>query len=182
MKKWITKAEENRIIDAYSIRKGDIKAHEELEHTYIYQPAARAGKAAQIRLEQELHPIDGTTGRILVRHSDNSGKTVAVDAWAKDRDGVYQWICRNPAGMPLSDQAIIEDYERKMDAMRAEYHKIKDTKITKPAGRRPHPEKLDEQSKRVHELIDQGKKEQEITKELGISRATFFRAKKRISQ
>ena len=180
MKKWITKTEEARIVDAYSIRKGDIKPHDKLAHTYVYQPAAKAGSLALIRIEQEPHQIDGTTGRIIVRHSDATGKTVAVDAWAKDRDGVFQWVCRNPAGMPLSDKGVMEDYERQMAEMQEQYQKLKNTRVTKPAGRKPHPEKLEEQTKKVQALIGQGKKEREIIEELGISRATYYRAKRRL--
>lgn len=179
MTKWITKAEEARIIEAYSIRKGDIKPHDKLAHTYVYQPAAKTGSLALIRIEQEPHRIDGTTGRIIVRHSDATGKTVAVDAWVKDREGVYQWFCRNPTDMPLSDKAVIEDYERQMAGMQEQYQKFKDIRVTKPAGRKPHPEKLDDQARKVQELIDQGKKEKEIIEELEISRATYYRAKRR---
>ncbi len=86
------------------------------------------------------------------------------------------WKFRNPADVPLSDREAVAQYEEEMEAMRREYHKFTDTK-TKPAGRKPHPEKLDEKAQKIRELSDKGLKEKEITEMLGIGRATYYRLK-----
>ncbi len=183
MKKWLTKKDETRIIAAYSIRPGDIKPLDAIEHTYVYFPAARAGKAALLKIERETTKTT-ITGRILVRHSDSEGRIVAVDAWERDDQGLYQWVCRNPAGMPLSDKEVFAAYEKTIAEMKQKYHEFIETmeKQIKPAGRKPHPEKLDERADRIHKLISEGKTDKEIIKELDISRATFYRAKKRKQQ
>lgn len=179
MKKWITKKDEKSIIAAYSIRPGDIIPYE-LEHTYEYVPAVKAGKAAMISLKPE---IKGSviTGRVIVSHSDSEGRIVCVDVWRKDDQGIFRWFCRNPADKPLSDYEVFNDLERQIDLMKSEYRKLKDTtaKSTKPAGRRPNPAKLNEQAKQIQELINKGLKEKEILKIMKISRATYYRAKKR---
>ena len=144
---WLTKKDEMRIITAYSVRPGDIKPFDTVEHIYVYSPAVKAGKAATLKIEQET-PV---TDRILVTHRDSEDHIVAVDTWERNDRGLYQWVCRNPAGMPQ----------------------------TKPAGRKPHPEKLDERADQIHKLISEGKTDKEVMKELGISRATYYRTKKR---
>lgn len=179
-KKWITKAEEKQIIQTYELYKGEIVHYQDKEHIYEITTVRRSGrkKCALIKVEPEADPYIHDMPRIMVRHSDSNGQTIFVDVWDRDTEGKLYWKYRNPINVPLSDREAIRQIEEKMDRIKKEYQKIKETKVTKPAGRKPHPEKLDENARKIRDLLEQGYKEKDIIKKMKISRATYYRYKK----
>ncbi len=182
MKKWIAKAEEKQIIKAYEYYKGEIVPYGDIPHTYEVLTVRKTGNGclSLIRIMEEQDRLSKSP-RILVRHTDSKGFHTFTDVWERDEKGNLYWKFRNPSNVPLSDREAIALYEEEMAVMRREYHKIIDTKH-KPAGRRPHPEILDEKARKVHELILKGYKEKEITEMLGIGRATYYRLKRRLNE
>ncbi|OON85021.1 hypothetical protein BXO88_14305 [Oribacterium sp. C9] len=65
--------------------------------------------------------------------------------------------------------------------MERKYLRLLNTKAEiKPAGRKANPKKLDVQAGKVKELQDQGLSEKEITEQLYIGRAIFYRMKRRL--
>ena len=192
-KDWITKAEEKRIIETYESVKGEIIPYGNEDHVYEIATvrASRKGALALITIVPESDPEKKHDyPRIFVRHSDAKGRRTFIDVWDRDYNGEIFFSYRNPSDVPVSDRDVIEELRRKVSSLEGrisilnkKYQNINDTiSMTKPAGRKPHPEKLDEQAKKVQELIDQGLSEKDITERLGIGRATFYRMKKRTTR
>ena len=108
-----------------------------------------------------------------------------VDVWDRHADGTLYWKYRNPINVPISDRDYIEELKTKLSQaegkiliLQKKYQNIIETQsATKPAGRKPNPEKLDDQAMRRKELIDEGLGEKEIINKLCISRSTYFRMK-----
>jgi len=191
-KAWITKAEEKRIIEAYESVKGEIVPYGNEDHVYEIKTVRASGKGALALIT--IFPESDTENkhdypRIFVRHSDAKGKRTFIDVWDRDYNGEIFFSYRNPSDVPVSDRDVIEEFRRKVSSLEGrisilnkKYQNINDTAtITKPAGRKPHPERLDEQARKVQDLIDQGLSEKDITERLGIGRATFYRMKKRVA-
>lgn len=191
-KAWITKAEEKRIIEAYESVKGEIVPYGNEDHVYEIKTVRASGKGALALIT--IFPESDTENkhdypRIFVRHSDAKGKRTFIDVWDRDYNGEIFFSYRNPSDVPVSDRDVIEEFRRKVSSLEGrisilnkKYQNINDTAtVTKPAGRKPHPERLDEQARKVQNLIDQGLSEKDITERLGIGRATFYRMKKRVA-
>lgn len=191
-KTWITKAEEKRIIEAYESVKGEIVPYGNEDHVYEIKTVRASGKGALALIT--IFPESDTENkhdypRIFVRHSDAKGKRTFIDIWDRDYNGEIFFSYRNPSDVPVSDRDVIEEFRRKVSSLEGrisilnkKYQNINDTAtVTKPAGRKPHPERLDEQARKVQNLIDQGLSEKDITERLGIGRATFYRMKKRVA-
>ncbi len=192
-KTWITKEEEKMIISTYALHSGEIVPHgDPTEHQYEILSAchSRTGLRGLIAIRPEFSidkPIEDKP-RILVSHSDSTGKIVFRDVWERDFEGKLYWRFRNPINIPISDRDRIVELENENSMLKGrllilekKYQHIIDTvAVTKPAGRKPNPEKLDAQAAKVKELLDQGLGEKEITEQLQIGRATFYRMKKRL--
>ncbi len=186
-KNWISKEEEQQIISTYELYKGEIVPYGNPdENMYEITTVRKSGNIALITISAEFSP-DNDYPRILVKHSDANGKRTFTDVWDRNWSGQLYWRFRNPADVPISDRDFIESLESKtsiaegkVNLLQKKYQNLIDTTTTKPSGRPPHPEKLDEQAARIKELLDQGLSEKEITEMLGIGRATFYRMKKRI--
>ena len=192
-KKWITKEEEKMILRTYRLHNREIVPWgDPRDHQYEILPIRRTGKdrAAIISIRAEFNPEKPfeEKSRIIVSHSDSFGKVTFRDIWDRDSSGKLYWRFRNPVKVPISDREEIDNLEftieqlaEKVDFWEKKYRHLYNTMVeTKPAGRPPHPEKLDEQAAKVKELLNQGLGEKEITEQLQISRATFYRMKKRI--
>ncbi len=188
---WITKAEEKVIISTYEGFKGEIIPYgDPNDHMYEITTVRRAGDRSLglITIKSEYIPEQKEQPRILVQHSDAEGKRTFTDVWERNSLGKLYWKYRNPVGVPISTRDAIDEKEHeistlkgKLSILEIKYQKLIETAgATKPAGRPSHPEKLDAQAARVKELINQGLSEKEITEQLGIGRATYYRMKKRV--
>ena len=192
-KTWITKEEEKMIISTYALHSGEIVPHgDPTEHQYEILSAchSRTGRCGLITIRPEFsidNPMEDKP-RILVSHSDSTGKIVFKDVWERDFEGKLYWRFRNPINIPISDRDRIVELENENDRLKGKlmilekkYQNIIDTiDVAKPAGRKPNPEKLDAKAATIKELLDQGLSEKEITEQLHIGRATFYRMKKRL--
>ncbi len=189
-KNWITKAEEQQIIKTYELHKGEIIPYgDEENHQYEVTTVRKSGnKSLGLITISPEYTDNHDYPRILVAHSDAKGMRTFVDVWDRHADGTIYWRYRNPINVPISDRDYIEELKSelsyakgKLSILQRQYQNIIETQsTTKPAGRKPNPEKLDDQAKKIKELIDEGLGEKEIINKLGIIRSTYFRKKKRL--
>ncbi len=108
MKKWITKKEVTKILDAYSVRKDEFE--QTGEYGYFYQSKILRGYTITLSEEtQEGKGISVKTGRIIVTHARTNGRRTFQDIWERDGDGRLQFCFRNPWNMPFTDAEVIRD-------------------------------------------------------------------------
>ena len=196
-KKWITKKEIAQILKTYSIRKDEFEQVSDIN--YCYQSKIVNGYIITLSEEQSDHNYN--TGRITVIHTQDNGKRTYIDVWRRDKNNNLCFLCRNLWNQPLSDAEYIKDLEREVQQLRQaglelqtqlqENQKlISDTVVTDPhheqptskhnergAGRKPSQERLNA-IEQMRVLLESGVSEQNIMKQLGISRATFYRYKR----
>lgn len=199
MKKWITKSEIAQIINTYSIRKDEFKQVSNIN--YCYQ--SKLIKGYMITLSEEQNNIE-KTGRIIVTHTQDNGKRTYIDVWKHDKNNKLCFLFRNLWNQPLSDTEYIKDLEYQIENLKQAGRKLQvelqkkqklifDTNepIQQPeqpktkhnergAGRKPSQERLNA-IEQMKTLLKSGISEQDIMNTLGISRATFYRYKKSIS-
>lgn len=199
MKKWITKSEIAQIINTYSIRKDEFKQVSNIN--YCYQ--SKLIKGYMITLSEEQNNIE-KTGRIIVTHTQDNGKRTYIDVWERDKSNNLQFRFRDLWNQPLSDAEYIKDLEYQIENLKQAGRKLQvelqkkqklifDTNepIQQPeqpktkhnergAGRKPSQERLNA-IEQMKTLLKSGISEQDIMNTLGISRATFYRYKKSIS-
>ena len=178
MKKWITKLEVEKIIKTYSIRKDEFEPVSSIN--YCYKSKLVKGYMITLSAEQE-------TGRILVTHTQDNGKRTYIDIWGHDKSNNLCFLFRNLWNQPLSNADYIKDLEFQIEELKDAGRKLQqtlknDTPIhnARGAGRKPSQERLNAIDK-VKTLLESGCNDQDIIKQLGISRATFYRYKKNIN-
>ena len=113
---WITKAEEKLIISTYEGYKGEIVPYgEPNEHQYEILSVRKSGEGRigliTIKPEFNIDKPDEDKPRILVAHSDSTGKRTFVDVWDRDYIGKLYWRFRNPINIPISDRERITELE-----------------------------------------------------------------------
>ena len=181
------KKEEQQIICTYELYKQKIIPYgDSADHMYKITTVRKSGdKSLGLITISAEYTDNHDYPRILVAHSDAKGKRTFIDVWDRHVDGTIYWKYRNPINVPISDRDYIEalktklsQAEGKISILQRKYENIIETQsTTKPAGRKPNPEKLDDQAMRIKELIDEGLGEKEIINKLCISRSTYFRMK-----
>lgn len=220
MKKWITKKEVTKILDAYSVRKDEFE--QVREQDYFYQSRILKGYTITLSEEkQEGKNISIKTGRIIVTHARTNGKKTFQDIWERDKNNQLQFIFRNPWNMPFTDVEFIRDLEEKnrqlmqagsnlqeqlkqrdsqklnneniqhkeqivsqerIACLEEEIQKLRNKTAhnARGAGRKPSRERqiaID----RLKAMLDEGKSDTEIQEQLNISKATFYRYRKSIT-
>lgn len=111
MKKWITKKEISEVLQNYSNRKDEF---EQCGEDYSYQ--SKYIKGYMITLEEELQGGE-KTGRVIVFHTDTTGKRTFNDIWER-KEGKIKFLYRNPWNMPCSDIYYIKDLEKENEQLR----------------------------------------------------------------
>lgn len=111
MKKWITKKEILEVLQNYSRRKDEF---EQCGEDYSYQ--SKYIKGYMITLKEEFQG-DERTGRIVVFHTDTTGKKTFSDIWER-KEGKIKFLYRNPWNVPFSDIYYIKDLERENEQLR----------------------------------------------------------------
>lgn len=170
----------NSILKTYSTRKAEFEPVEGVSGNVF---RSRIIKRYYITIEPESQG-QYQTGRIVVYHSDSTGKRKFTDIWVNDKDGLI-WLCRNPSDVPVSDAEVIRDLQKEIERIRtAAVQSIKntepiiETKSAAGAGRPKETEKQKAIAEKIKQLLDKGLSDSEIMKELGLTRATYYRRKK----
>lgn len=179
-KKWLTKAELDKLIKTYSVRSDEFKEVSQIN--YCYQ--SNLIKGYMLKIAPEPY-----SDRILVTHTQSNGKRFYVDVWQRDKNQKLQFMCRNLQNQPISDAQVIKDLQKEVEELKNSQSQniIIETKTVQPvpvhnargAGRKPSKERL-KAIEHVKELIEAGHSDREIMEEMQISRATFFRYKRSI--
>ena len=142
----------DKILNAYSIRPGEF---EPVNGAEGYYKSKFTATGYIIGIEWEFDGME-YTGRILAHHADSRGKRVFNDVWEKDGSGVYIWMYRNPASVPLSDAEALKDLQEQLETMRTAAQSLKNN----------------------IETAKKGMSDREIMETLQISKATYYRRKK----
>lgn len=194
----LTKRVINDILSVYSVRKNEFYRVDGDDEAYMNQYI----KGYMITIRKELDDLkDRYTGRIIVTHSDDKGVIQYTDIWEQKGDELC-FCYRNLKNTPVQDKEYVKEIEQSNRAMmlagkklqkeigelqneiRELKEKIQDGSSTSKAkgkpGRKPDPDRMHKQVLQLAELTEQGKKEEQICKEMGISRATYFRYKKKL--
>lgn len=173
----------NKILDAYSLRRGEFEPVDGAEGHY---KSRFPGINYYIGIEWEF---DGAeyTGRILARHADSTGKRTFTDTWEKDSTGAFIWMYRNPTSVPLSDREAIKDLQRELDAVKTAARSLKNDvetvkKDSPAAGRPKETAKQQETAAEIKRRLDAGQTDGEIMDALQLSRATYYRRKRQAQE
>lgn len=124
-RKWITKAEERKILRVYELRRGEFVPMP-VEHCYEDPSFRRAGQIRMVKFEQELYSYGTKNPRIIVSLSDGKGVRMFQDIWERTETGEMVWKYRNPSSTPISDREAILDYEKRIKELEELVRKLRE--------------------------------------------------------
>ena len=121
MKKWITKKEISEILQNYSIQKDEFEQFGNSE--YCYQ--SKYVKGYVVTLKEEIQGEE-KTGRIIVSHTNATGKKTFNDIWMRNKEGKIEFLYRNPWNVPCADIYYIKDLEQENEQLRQAGRKLQE--------------------------------------------------------
>lgn len=112
MKYFLSKQQIDKIIEAYSVRKNEFLIRQDISTTdqIVLLHKKIEGYMLVVAPEIEKSFESQETGRIIVEHTDSTGRITYRDVWTKE----LKWQSRNPANIPLSEPDYIKDLEEEI--------------------------------------------------------------------
>ncbi len=175
-KKALTKADRDKILNSYSLRKNEFTEYSSEGYTYKSHILNQGGITYLITIK--VVDDDGNNKTIHVTHSDNRGRRTFIDVWTKLKDGTLEWLCRNPVNVPLSDIEVIHDLKAQLAALNerfnkqgAELQKLIEIKVGRPS----ETGKQVKSAMQIRRYREEGLTFDQIAEKMGVSRVTLFR-------
>lgn len=112
-RKGITKRDITTILQNYSIQKDEFEQFGSSE--YCYQ--SKYVKGYVVTLKEEIQGEE-KTGRIIVSHTNATGKKTFNDIWMRNKEGKIEFLYRNPWNVPCADIYYIKDLEQENEQLR----------------------------------------------------------------
>lgn len=155
-KKWITKAEIQKILKDYSVRPNEFEPIEKLENHYrskyakgyiiAIKPEEISGKD---RIEQ--------TGRILVQHCKPNGTVMYTDFWERNKENKIEFCFRQKGIEPPDSAWYVQDLREKLERLQKKNKDLQQQLLesnTSKAG--------DVDTRKLEELLDNAIKEKNL--------------------